>query len=144
MIRVVRSSVINAPAEQVWAKIRDFNGMPGWHPGITESVIEGGAAADKVGCVRSIKLAIGATIRERLVALDDRERCYTYVIVEIPLPIQNYVATIKATPITDGNRTYIDWVAEFDCPPGQEAEFAALVGDSTYQAGFDALKQLFG
>ena len=32
MAKVTISSVIDAPVEQVWARIRDFNGLPGWHP----------------------------------------------------------------------------------------------------------------
>ena len=34
MARVYVSSVINAPAAKVWARVRDFNGLPNWHPGI--------------------------------------------------------------------------------------------------------------
>ena len=26
------STVIDAPADAVWAKIRDFNGLPDWYP----------------------------------------------------------------------------------------------------------------
>ena len=32
MAEVYTSSVIAAPADRVWARIRDFNGLPGWHP----------------------------------------------------------------------------------------------------------------
>ena len=35
------SSVIDAPIEKVWARIRDFNGLPSWHPRMIESEIEG-------------------------------------------------------------------------------------------------------
>ena len=40
MIRVYVSSVIDASADTVWARIRDFNGLPQWHPGIADSRIE--------------------------------------------------------------------------------------------------------
>ena len=36
------SSVIDAPIENVWARIRDFNGLPSWHPRMVESEIEDG------------------------------------------------------------------------------------------------------
>jgi uncharacterized protein YndB with AHSA1/START domain len=52
MARVYVSSVINAPAAKVWERVRDFNGMPRWHPAIRESRIENGEPSDKVGCVR--------------------------------------------------------------------------------------------
>jgi uncharacterized membrane protein len=40
MIRVYTSSVIDAPADSVWALIRDFNGLPRWTPFVAESRIE--------------------------------------------------------------------------------------------------------
>ncbi len=44
MAKAHASSVINAPIEKVWARIRDFNGLPNWHPAIARSEIEGGCA----------------------------------------------------------------------------------------------------
>ena len=32
MVQVYASSVIDASADNVWALIRDFNGLPQWHP----------------------------------------------------------------------------------------------------------------
>ncbi len=46
MAKVYTSSVIDAPADQVWQAVRDFNGLPDWHPAISESRIEGGAPAE--------------------------------------------------------------------------------------------------
>jgi hypothetical protein len=45
MVAVTISSVIDAPVEKVWARIRDFNGLPGWHPRMVESHIEDGKDA---------------------------------------------------------------------------------------------------
>ena len=66
MARVFTSSVIGAPPDQVWKRIRDFNGLPTWHPAIRESQIEGGEPSDKIGCVRDFYLQNGDRIRERL------------------------------------------------------------------------------
>ena len=56
MAKVYTSSVVNAPAAKVWARVRDFNGLPGWHPAIGESRIENDEPADKVGCIRDFRL----------------------------------------------------------------------------------------
>ncbi len=69
MIKVYVSSVIDAPADQVWAQIRDFNALPKWTPFVAESRIEGGMAPDTVGCVRNFRLKDGGVIREQLLAL---------------------------------------------------------------------------
>jgi hypothetical protein len=57
--------------------------------------------------------------------------------------VQNYVATIKLTPVTDGNRTFAEWSAEFDAPPGREHKLADDIGQGVFQGGFNALKSYF-
>lgn len=144
MALVYASSVIAAPAARVWETIRDFNGLPSWHPAIAESRIESGAPADQVGCIRAFRLRDGGFIRERLLALSDYDFSCTYAILESPMGVENYVATLKLTPITDGDRTFAEWSAEFDCAPEREAELVALIGTGVFQGGFDALKSRFG
>ena len=144
MAEVYVSSVIGSSAENVWARIRDFNGLPNWHPAIAESRIEGGAPADQVGCVRAFHTKDGGFIREKLLALSDFEFAVTYSILESPMGVEDYVATIKLTPITDGGRTFAEWSAEFNCAPEREAELLDTIGNGVFQGGFDALKQHFG
>ena len=57
--RICTSAVIDAPIEVVWAKVRDFNNMPQWHPKFSRSHIEGGVLSDEVGCVRNFDIAGG-------------------------------------------------------------------------------------
>ena len=71
MARVYVSSVINGRSDRVWARVRDFNGLPAWHPGIAESRIENGEPPDKIGCVRDFRLRNGDRIREKLLGLSD-------------------------------------------------------------------------
>ncbi len=142
MIRILRSSVIDHSVDTVWGKIRDFNDLPGWHPAIADSQIEGGLSSDQVGCIRNFNLKDdGGNIREQLLTLSDKEHTCTYSILESPMPVEDYVATLRLIPITDGNRTYIEWSAEFDCPVSEEAAMRELIGDAVFQGGFDALKE---
>ncbi len=71
--KVVRSTVIDAPIERVWAVLRDFNSHDQWHSAVEASRIEGGERGDQVGCVRSFTLKDGNRIREQLLTLSDRE-----------------------------------------------------------------------
>lgn len=144
MAQVYISSVIGAPADQIWAAVRDFNALPDWHPNIAESRIEGAAPSDQVGCVRAFRLTDGGAIRERLLALSDYDYSCTYSILESPMGVENYVATLKLTPITDGNRTFAEWSAEFDSPAEREDALVEEIGTGVFQAGFDALKERFG
>ena len=108
---------------------------------IAESRIEAAAPADRIGCVRNFRTRDGGVIREQLLTLSDFEYECTYSILESPMGVDNYIATLKLTPITDGNRTFAEWSAEFDCAPDRERELTQLIGQGVFQGGFDALKQ---
>jgi uncharacterized protein YndB with AHSA1/START domain len=144
VVRVYVSSVIDAPADTVWSRIRDFNALPQWHPGIADSRIENGEPSDKVGCVRHFHTRDGGMIRERLLALSDYEYSCTYSILESPMGVENYLATLKLTPVTDGSRTFAEWSAEFDCDERRERELSEQIGSGVFQGGFDALKRSLG
>ena len=144
MARVYISSVIGAPANRIWQTVRDFNALPDWVPAVRESRIEGGQPSDQVGCVRAFRLEDGGFLRERLLALSDYDYSVTYSILESPMGVENYIATLKFVPVTDGSRTFAEWTAEFDCDPAAEAELVANIGNTVFQAAFDALKVRFG
>ena len=143
MIKVYVSSVIDASADNVWARIRDFNGLPLWHPGIADSRIENNEPSDRVGCIRHFHTRDGGMIRERLLGLSDYDYTCTYEILESPMGVAGYVATLKLTPVTDGNRCFAEWSAEFDCAEGRERELTETIGNGVFQNGFDALKRHF-
>ncbi|MFN3823308.1 MAG: SRPBCC family protein [Pseudorhodobacter sp.] len=141
MARVYVSSVIDAPAVKVWERVRDFNGLPRWHPRIRDSRIENGEPADRVGCIRDFHLQNGDRIREKLLGLSDYDYFCTYSILESPMPLTDYIATLRLTPVTDGDKTFVEWTAEFDCAPEAEADLVSGIGGNVFQAGFDALKR---
>lgn len=143
MARVYISTVINAPAARVWERVRDFNALPRWHPRIRESRIENGEPSDKVGCIRDFRLQNGDRIREKLLGLSDHDYFCTYAILESPMPLEGYVATLRLTPVTDGDRTFAEWSADFDCAPDVEADLVNGIGANVFQGGFDALKRHF-
>ena len=144
MVRVYISSVIDASADNVWSRIRDFNGLPQWHPAIADSRIENNDAGDRVGCIRHFHTRAGGMVREQLLALSDFEYSCTYEILESGMGVINYIATLKLTPITDGNRSFIEWSAEFDCAEARERELVETIGQGVFQGGFEALKRHFG
>lgn len=143
MASVTVSSVIDASVSKVWAAIRDFNGLPNWHPRMVKSEIEGGGPSGEIGCVRKFQIASGATIREKLLGMSDKDYTVTYSILETPQPISNHTATLTLIPVTDGDRTYAIWTATFDAPPGEADEIARGMGTNVFQGGFEALKKRF-
>jgi len=144
MPKLSRSAVIDSDLETVWSTVRDFNALPKWHPLIADSRIEDDAPADAVGCIRNFHLKDGANIRERLLALSDVEHTFTYSILESPMPVRNYVATMRLLPVSDGDRTFAEWTAEFECDEDYEQELIALVGDTVFAGGFKAVNDSLG
>ena len=132
------SHVIDAPIEKVWDVMRDFNAMPSYHPGILKSAIEGNGPSDQIGCVRRLTLAEGF-VREVLLLLDDRNYAFTYEIIEGTLPVRGYVAGVRLHRVTDGNRTFVEWWADFEVVGADRDAIIAQIGNNVFAAGFKAV-----
>ena len=91
--------------------------------------------------MRDFRLQNGDRLREQLLALSDYDYFCTYSILESPMPLTAYVATLRLTPITDGDRTFAEWTAEFDCAEELAEELVTNIGQNVFQAGFTALKR---
>ncbi len=144
MVTIVKSTIIEAPVEPVWAVLRDFNGHDSWHPAVADSAIERGLPVDKVGCVRRFHLQDGSELREQLLALSDLDMTFTYCLLDTPIPLLNYVAHVRLLPVTDGDWTFWHWTSRFDTPAGREAELERQVGENIYEAGFEAVRSHLG
>ena len=140
MPRIVKSTVIDRPVEEVWEVLRDFNGHDRWHPAVADSVIERGQTSDRVGCVRRFHLQDGSELRELLLTLSDADMAFSYCLLETPVPLLNYVAHVRLAPVTDGDRTFWHWESRFDTPAGRERELADMVGTQIYEGGFSAIR----
>jgi hypothetical protein len=142
MAEVYVSEVIDAPADAVWARIRDFNALPSWMPIVVSSRIEEARPSDQVGCIRAFELDDGGRIREQLLALSDYDFSCTYSILESGMGVENYVATLKLTPITESSQTFAEWSADFDCAPDRETDLVQKIGQDVFAAGFRALNDM--
>ncbi|WP_137932552.1 zinc-binding dehydrogenase [Mesorhizobium comanense] len=142
MVKVCQSTIIDAPVDEVWAILRDFNGHDRWHPAIAFSEIEGGDPVDAVGSVRHFRLNDGGELREQLLALSDKDRRLSYCLLEAPLPLMGYVASLRLKPVTDVDATFWEWRSEFSPPAHRRDELVKLVTEGIYRAGFTAVRNL--
>lgn len=144
MVKVAKSTIVEAPIDRVWELIRDFNGHDRWHPAVADSQIERGQSADRVGCVRRFHLQDGSELREQLLTLSDIDFAFSYCLLDTPVPLFNYVAHVRLFPVTDGDQTFWQWESRFDTPAGRECELHDMVAEQIYQAGFDAIRGELG
>ena len=93
--------------------------------------------------MRSFRLTDGAHIRERLLELSDTSRCCVYNFETTPFDVTDYLATLRCTPVTDGDRCFVEWWATFDCAPEAADEWVNTFAGGVFQSGFDALRERF-
>lgn len=141
MARVYISAIIDAPIEKAWSVLRDFNALPRYHRFFARSEIEDGLPSDQIGCVRNFYTHDGGHIRERLLTLSDREYRCCYNIIEATLPVENYVSEMTLKPVTEGNRTFGEWWAEYDVTPENAAEVHQTVSD-TFRFAFEGAEDV--
>ncbi len=135
MAKVDMKTNLNVTADEVWKLIGGFNTLPDWHPAIEKSELE------EEGSMRRLSLAGGGTIMEKLEKLDDNERVYSYSIIDSPLPVSNYKATLRVKEDDEGMTT-VEWSSEFEAKGAAENEAMDVIA-GIYQAGFDNLKKMF-
>lgn len=137
------SRVVDAPAGKVWTMIRRFDAVAEWLPFVKSSPIEDGGDPTRVGCVRILTQTDGEVFREVLLALSDAERFYSYTFVSSPVPVHDHRTTLRVLPITDGDRSYVEWSSRFDIDPKYEAQLADLM-NRNFVNGLRNLAAKFG
>lgn len=108
MIHLYASAVLPVTIDRAWAVMRDFDGLPAWHPMIRDSRVEDGRPPDSVGCVRHFHTHGGELIREQLLELSDHRHCLVYSILESHMGVTDYVATMQLRPITDSDGCFAE------------------------------------
>ncbi|MBI4624827.1 MAG: SRPBCC family protein [Verrucomicrobia bacterium] len=135
------STVVNAPIEKIWARLRDFHDLS-WSPNVVSKVDKvGGLAGTQIGAKR----VLNGAFHETLLALDDTEHCIRYSIDDGPAAVakanvQGYIGEVRLCPVTDANSTLVLWTSRWEHSGGGVAEFCNPV----YQALLADLKLTFG
>jgi carbon monoxide dehydrogenase subunit G len=144
--KVTEKITVDAPAEAVWAKIKDFAALKDWHPAVAESPA---TAGNTEGSVRSLKLKGGGALEETLESYDAEKMKYVYRAKDGgALPVTNYTSTILVTASGTG-QSVVEWRGAFyraypnnDPPPDQNDEAAVKAVTGVYQSGLQNLKKI--
>ena len=137
------STVFDESAEAVWAAVRDFGNYE-WAGVTAETSIEDGRPGDAVSAVRRVRTP-ERSMRQRLLAHSDLERSYTYELCEpVPMPVRNYQATLRVSPIVDGNRAFVEWWASFDCAPDEQDRWTSYFANDGFARWLASLRDRLG
>ena len=144
-LKVTQSITVNAPPAKVWATIRDFNGLPAWHPAIAGSTV---TAGNDIGSRRTLTLKGGGEVIEELEEFDETRMLMKYRMKSGALPVTNYAAALQVKPGDDG-KAVVEWRGGFyrgypnnDPPPDRNDEAAEKAITGVYQSGLANLKAL--
>lgn len=138
MTEVNVSESIAVPAGKVWDLIGNFYRLNDWAPGMNGLTSEG----EGVGGLRHLAVPNG-TITEKLVAEDKAGMSYSYSIVSGPMPVVDYVSTLKVVADGDG-ASRIEWGATFRPAEGFPEEKAERIVGNMYRGGIAAIKAKLG
>ncbi|MGB7206882.1 MAG: SRPBCC family protein [Anderseniella sp.] len=138
MLKVHESAKLKASAIDLWAAIGSFGNLAEWHPAAVTSTLE--TRGDDT--VRLVSIPGGGLLVEKLEAHDEDAMSQTYSIVESPLPVSEYLSTLKVIPQGDSECT-VDWSGSFKAN-GVEDQAAIKIITGIYTAGLNALKKRFG
>jgi Polyketide cyclase / dehydrase and lipid transport len=126
--------IFSVPARDLWALVGDFGDTGKWSGRPPEACVQSG---EGLGALRTLTLADGRQIIDRLDALGPMS--YTYSIVESPLPVASYVATMAVSEIDHGSCRF-SWSGEFE-PIGMSDDQAIAFFDDVYQSGLAMIKK---
>jgi carbon monoxide dehydrogenase subunit G len=125
-----------ASAADVWEKLSDFGGLASWMPGVKSCELKG----EGIGAVRTLVMG-PMKIVERLESFDADGRRLSYSLLEGPMPLRNFLATIQVTE-TRPSGCRVEWSAAFDLPEGVSEKQIAPGLEGGYGGALKALKRL--
>lgn len=136
MAHTVATLEIPASPEKVWQLIGGFDSLPDWLPFVAKSELSEGAR------VRSLILADGGNVIERLEAFNQPERTYSYSIIKAPFPIVDYLSTITVLETDRPNVSLVEWKGQFTPVNVTDEEVIALF-TKIYSDGLNDLRNNF-
>ncbi len=137
LVHAAAKTVIAAPADQVWQSVRDFNGLGKFVSAVTKSTQEGAG----VGAVRTLTLAGGNQVAEKLERLDEQTHTLVYSMVG-PSPFLGYLSTMAVRAL-DAGQSEFSWSSTF-VPQGTSAVEAKAQMEGFYTLGGNGLQTLHG
>jgi hypothetical protein len=135
MSTVREEGELGAAIDEVWKLVGDFRGF------VEAMGVPVAVSGEGIGATRSIPLGPTPTV-ERLEELDNDAKRLVYSIVEGPIPVTGYLATMQLSELDNG-RTRLEWSCTFEPAGMSEADAVELVA-GIYKGGIAGLQARFG
>lgn len=131
---VTAEHVFDLPVDDLWALIGDFGDTGKWSGRPPEGCVQAG---EGIGALRTLTLADGRQVVDRLEA--QTPNSYSYSIVTSPLPYKSYRATMAVASI-DAKSSRFTWTGEFE-PLGMSDDEAIAFTKGVYAMGIGLMQK---
>jgi uncharacterized protein YndB with AHSA1/START domain len=125
MASIHKEAAIAAPAEKVWAALRDVGNAHLLFRGVLVD-------ARREGDCRIVTFANGSVVRERIVSIDDGKRRVAYAVLQDG--VIHHSASMQVFQEAEGSSRFV-WISDF-LPDDLTASFGALIDQ-----GMEAMKR---
>jgi len=142
MTNVSIKGTINASADDVWKTVCSFRDIEKYLPLVKSSVTEGSGLGAKRTCTVETPDGKEGKVEEEITNFDDNAKTLSYSITSSPLPVENYLGTIKVKDLGNG-KCEVEWSSTFESKEMAEEEVAKMFND-IYVSAINGLKKLYG
>jgi len=140
MTNVSVKNTINVPADEIWKTLSSFRNVEKYIPLIKSSTVEGSGIGAKRTCIIPSESGQEGKIEEEIKSFDDDGKTFSYSITSSPMPLENYLSTVKVKDLGNG-RCEIEWSSTFEPKGMPEEEVVKMIND-IYVTAIDGLKKL--
>jgi len=140
MTSVTVKDTINAVADEVWKTVSSFRNVEKYIPLVKSSTVEGSGVGAKRTCIIPSESGQEGKIEEEIKSFDDDGKTFSYSITSSPMPLENYLSTVKVKDLGNG-RCEIEWSSTFEPKGMPEEEVVKMIND-IYVTAIDGLKKL--
>lgn len=126
---------IPASLDDVWKVVSDFGGF------LEVQGVPVEVDGQGIGALRKVSLG-SAVIVERLESIDETTHSTSYSIVEGPLPVTDYLSTIRLEAAGD-SATRLEWSSTFEPAGGMSDADASGIIAGVYNGGIQGLQKHF-
>jgi len=140
MTNVSVKNTINVPADEIWKTLSSFRNVEKYIPLVKSSTVEGSGVGAKRTCIIPSESGQEGKIEEEIKSFDDDGKTFSYSITSSPMPLENYLSTVKVKDLGNG-RCEIEWSSTFEPKGMPEEEVVKMIND-IYVTAIDGLKKL--
>ncbi|WP_455922666.1 SRPBCC family protein [Pseudomonas putida] len=144
MASIHHRATLSVEPEAVWHLLNQFYATNMWHDRIAVSSMERSNQSSRKESSRTLQLAEGEVIQERLLFIDAGRMTMTYGLSDSEGAFKEYASTVSVKPVQDGHQAQLEWQASFTTNDDSvDARYESLLGEFILE-GLDGVAEHLG